>query len=118
MDISAKNVMLVLSVIAGVVLVLILVYFVPIIGGTIIGVTVSEVTSATDLSLSSQMVTFINDTETGYITSATSALNKVSIAIAIFAVVIILILFGFTDIFDKLKNWMFGGKSMGGSGPL
>ena len=115
MEISAKNVLTVLSVIAAVVLVLILVFFTPIIGGTIIGVTVTEVTDpSTGLNLSPAMTTFISDTETGYITESTSALDKVGIAIAIFAVVIILILFGMTDLFERLKD-MISGRS-GGSG--
>ena len=115
MEISARNVLTVLSVIAAVVLVLIMVYFAPIIGGTIIGVTVSEVTNtSTGLGLSAAMTTFISDTETGYIDSSTSALQKVGIAIAIFAVVIILILFGLTDIFDRLKDMMTGNSGRKG----
>lgn len=117
MEISAKNVLSVLAVIAAVVLVLILVYFTPIIGGVIIGVTVTEVTDpTTGLNLSAAMTTFIDDTETGYITSSTSALQKVGIAIAIFAVVIILILFGMTDIFERLKDMIGSGRSGGSKG--
>lgn len=119
MEISAQNVLTVLAVIAAVVLVLILVFFTPIIGGVVIGVTVSEVTATdTGLNLSTAMTTFINDTETGYITQSTSALQKVGIAIAIFAVVIILILFGLTDLFDSLKGMISGARSGGKGGVL
>jgi len=113
-SISAQNVVLVIATITAVILGLVGLYMADLIGGGVIGVTANELGNST-LNISDAMNTHLSASETGYITNTEGAADKVGLAIAIFAVVIILILFGLTGMFKKILG-SFSGK-ISGKGP-
>ena len=110
-SISAKNVVVVIATITAVILGLVALYMGDLIGSGVIGVTANELGNTT-LDISDGMNTHLGAAETSYITNVEGAEDKVDLAIAIFAVVVILLLFGLGGMFKNVFNKV-SGKGVG-----
>jgi len=105
MELSLKNITAVLLVILGLVGILGALYMVFMINGLVVGTTANVATSG-DINVSSAMQTHLSGMEGKYVTAAESLESRVGLAIQIFAVVIILALFGLGGYFayTKIRN--------------
>lgn len=108
-EINAKNVLLVLGTIGGIILLIVGIYLNTNVGGLIVGTTTNVATSG-QINVSEGMQNYLNSTETEYIGVSQLTTGNVTLTISIFAIVIILILFGV-----KFGAGMFGGGGKGGT---
>lgn len=102
MDIKLSNITNVLLIILGLVGLLGALYLVFMINGLVVGTT-SQVATSGDINVSSAMQTHLTGMESKYVTAAESLESRVGLAIQIFAVVIILALFGLGGYFTYTK---------------
>ena len=96
--IDVKNILIALGAIVGVIALLGSIYVLFMVNGLVIGTTAQVATSG-NINVSSAMQTYLTGAEGDYISDADTLQGNVTLAIQIFAIVIILVLFGIGAIF-------------------
>jgi len=95
--ISMKNVIAVFTILFMILGALIGYYAFQNVGGMVLG-TISSVSKTSNLNLSDDMRSYLNETEHGYINANKSLNSNVTLSLSVLSIVIILVLFGMTGL--------------------